>query len=51
MAEKDKAAVTHLKQRSIAISNIAWSGEENEPFLELVALEGALGIELAASLI
>jgi D-psicose/D-tagatose/L-ribulose 3-epimerase len=40
-----------LNKRLIAISNIAWSGEESEPFLDLVASEGVRGIELAASLI
>ena len=51
MAGKEIARAIHLNKRSIAISNIAWSGENNEPFLDLVASEGALGIELAASLI
>lgn len=37
--------------RKVAISNIAWSGEANEPFLDLLVKEGAHGVELAASLI
>jgi sugar phosphate isomerase/epimerase len=35
----------------IAVSNIAWSGLPNGPFLDLIAAEGATGLELAASLI
>jgi D-psicose/D-tagatose/L-ribulose 3-epimerase len=35
----------------IAVSNIAWSGLPIEPFLDLMAAEGATGLELAASLI
>lgn len=35
----------------IAVSNIAWSGQKNEPFLDILAEEGAKGLELAASII
>jgi D-psicose/D-tagatose/L-ribulose 3-epimerase len=42
---------TEVAERRIAISNIAWSGEDNERFFDLVAAEGARGVELAASLL
>lgn len=51
MVEKTQNKVAAPKERPIAISNIAWSGEDNEAFLDLVASEGGRGIELAASLI
>jgi len=51
MFEKTQNKVAASKERPIAISNIAWSGEDNEAFLDLVASEGGRGIELAASLI
>lgn len=35
----------------IAVSNIAWSGQKNEPFLDILAEEGAKGLELAASIL
>lgn len=35
----------------IAISNIAWAGQEDAPFLDMLAEEGVAGLELAASLI
>lgn len=51
MVEKTQNKVASSKERPIAISNIAWSGEDNEAYLDLVASEGGRGIELAASLI
>jgi len=41
----------HPHNNFIAISNIAWSGQENAPFLDALAEKGATGLELAASLI
>ena len=38
-------------ERPIAVSNIAWAGHSNEPFLDILASEGAQGLELAASLV
>lgn len=51
MVEKAQNKVAVSKERQIAISNIAWSGEDNETFLDLVVSEGGGGIELAASLV
>lgn len=37
--------------RPVAVSNIVWAGQASEPFLDVLAEEGAKGLELAASLV
>lgn len=38
-------------KRPVAVSNIAWARQEDDPFLDILAEEGAKGVELAASLV